>query len=63
MLKYIFAGIFVALAWAAVLVFHDVLPLWPAIVVTVLILLGLGAYLLWKALVSRRRPPPPSRRA
>ena len=54
MLKYIFAGIFVALAWAAVLVFHDVLPLWPAIVVTVLIVLGLVAYLVIKAIVSKK---------
>ncbi len=46
MLKYIFAAIFVVLAWAAVLVFHDVLPLWPAIVVTVLIVLGLLGYVL-----------------
>ena len=54
MLKYIFAGIFVALSWAAVLVFKDVLPMWPAILVTALIVLGLGAYLLWKALASRK---------
>ncbi len=54
MLKYIFAAIFVVLAWAAVLVFHDVLPLWPAILVTVLILLGLAAYVLWKKLDSKK---------
>jgi len=53
-LKYIFAGIFVALSWAAVLVFKDVLPMWPAILVTALIVLGLGAYLLFKALASRK---------
>ena len=38
MLKYIFAAIFIALAWALVLVFHDVIPMWPAILVTVVIL-------------------------
>jgi type VI secretion system protein ImpL len=53
-LKYIFAGIFVALAWAAVLVFRDVLPLWPAIVVTVLIACGLVAYVLYRRLESQQ---------
>ena len=43
MLKYIFAAIFIALAWALVLVFHDVVPMWPAIVVTAVIVVGLVA--------------------
>ena len=43
MLKYIFAAIFIALAWAVVLVFHTVVPMWPAIVVTAVIAGGLLA--------------------
>ena len=54
MLKYIFGGIFIALAWAAVLVFKNVLPLWPAIVVTALIVLGLAAYVLIKIFASQK---------
>jgi type VI secretion system protein ImpL len=53
-LKYIFAAVFIALAWAAVLVFRNVLPLWPAIVVTALIVLGLAAYLVIKMLISKK---------
>ncbi|HEY4185055.1 MAG TPA: type VI secretion system membrane subunit TssM [Polyangia bacterium] len=54
MLKYIFGGIFIALAWAAVLVFKNVLPLWPAILVTALIVLGLAAYVLIKMFASQK---------
>ena len=54
MLKYIFGGIFIALSWAAVLVFRNVLPLWPAIVVTAVIVLGIGAYVLIKLLASQK---------
>ena len=54
MLKYIFGGIFIALSWAAVLVFRNVLPLWPAIVVTAVIVLGLAAYVLIKMLASQK---------
>ncbi|MES1205046.1 MAG: type VI secretion system membrane subunit TssM [Pseudomonadota bacterium] len=53
MLKFIFAGIFIALAWAAVLVFRDVLPLWPAILVTALIVGGLVAYIVVKMLLAK----------
>ncbi len=53
MLKYIFAAIFIALAWAVVLVFHTVVPMWPAIVVTAVIVGGLLAYVIYK-LVSAR---------
>ncbi|HET6279437.1 MAG TPA: type VI secretion system membrane subunit TssM, partial [Polyangia bacterium] len=54
MLKYIFGSIFVALAWALVLVFHDVVPLWPAIVATAVIGGGLFAYALYRVLAVRR---------
>jgi type VI secretion system protein ImpL len=53
-LKYIFAAVFVALAWALVLVFHDTLPMWPAIVVTVVIVVGLATYVILKLLLARR---------
>jgi type VI secretion system protein ImpL len=54
MLKYIFAAIFIALAWAVVLVFHTVVPMWPAIVVTAVIAGGLLAYVIYKLVSSRR---------
>ena len=54
MLKYIFAAIFVALAWAIVLVFHDVVPMWPAVLVTVLIVLGLAALVVFRMLLAKR---------
>ena len=52
MLKYIFAAIFIALAWAVVLVFHTVVPMWPAIVATAVI--G-GGLLLYARLQGDRR--------
>lgn len=54
MLKYVFAGIFIALAWALVLVFRETLPMWPAVVVTVAIVAGLAAYVLFKLATARR---------
>jgi type VI secretion system protein ImpL len=54
MLKYIFAAIFIALAWAVVLVFHDAVPMWPAIVATAVIGGGLLVYLLVRALAAQR---------
>jgi type VI secretion system protein ImpL len=54
MLKYIFAAIFIALAWAVVLVFHDAIPLWPAIVATAVIGGGLLIYLLVRAILAKR---------
>jgi type VI secretion system protein ImpL len=53
MLKYIFAAIFIGLAWAVVLVFHKFVPMWPAIVATAAIAGGLLAYVLYKALSAR----------
>jgi len=53
-LKYIFAAVFIALAWALVLVFHDVLPMWPALVATAVIALGLATYVIVKMLLARR---------
>jgi len=53
MLKYIFAAIFIALGWAVVLVFHDLLPMWPAIVATAVIGGGLLVYLLVRALLAK----------
>jgi type VI secretion system protein ImpL len=53
-LKYIFATIFVALAWAAVLVFRDVLPMWPAVLATALIAGGLIAYVVIRMLASKK---------
>jgi membrane protease YdiL (CAAX protease family) len=54
MLKYIFAAIFILLAWAVVLVFHDVVPMWPAIVATAAIGGGLLLYLLVRVLLAKR---------
>ena len=54
MLKYIFAGIFIALSWAIVLVFHKFVPMWPAVVATVLIAGGLLAYVLYKLLSAQK---------
>src|ERR1700750_2275654 len=54
MLKYIFSAIFVALAWALVLVFRDMLPLWPAVAVTVFIVLLLVALAVFKILAARK---------
>ncbi|HEX3696108.1 MAG TPA: type VI secretion system membrane subunit TssM [Polyangia bacterium] len=54
MLKYIFSAIFVALAWALVLVFHDVMPMWPAVVATAVIAAVLVGLLAWRILAARR---------
>ncbi|HXU81316.1 MAG TPA: type VI secretion system membrane subunit TssM [Polyangia bacterium] len=54
MLKYIFAAVFIALAWAVVLVFHEFVPMWPAIVVTAVIVLGLVAFVVVKMLASKK---------
>jgi hypothetical protein len=53
MLKYIFAAVFIALAWALVLVFHDVIPMWPAIAVTVVIALLLIALAIYRMLAAK----------
>jgi type VI secretion system protein ImpL len=54
MLKYIFGAVFIALAWALVLVFHNAMPLWPAIVATGVIGGGLAAYAIFRLLAGRR---------
>src|ERR1017187_567636 len=54
MLKYIFATIFIGLAWALVLVFRELLPMWPAVVATAVIGGGLVAYLAFRAIAARR---------
>ena len=54
MLKYIFGAVFIALAWALVLVFRDTIPMWPAIVATIVIVLGLAAWVLIKMFASKR---------
>ncbi|HXU82191.1 MAG TPA: type VI secretion system membrane subunit TssM, partial [Polyangia bacterium] len=54
MLKYIFSAIFIALAWAVVLVFRDFVPLWPPIVVTVVIVLALVAFVVIKMVLAQR---------
>ena len=54
MLKYIFAGIFIALAWALVLVFHDTVPMWPAILATAVIVVALVALVIVRMLAAKR---------
>ena len=54
MLKYVFGAIFVGLAWALVLVFHEILPVWPAIAVSAAVVLGLGLLALFKVLAARK---------
>ncbi len=54
MLKYIFAAIFIGLAWAVVLVFHKYVPLWPAVVATAVIAGGLLVYVLYKLLSAQK---------
>ena len=44
MLKYIFATIFVLLAWALALVFQPIVPIWTAVVATIVIVGGLIAF-------------------
>ena len=53
MLKYIFAAVFIALAWALVLVFHDTIPMWPAILVTVVIVVALIALAIYRVLAAK----------
>jgi type VI secretion system protein ImpL len=53
-LKYIFGAIFVALAWTLVLVFHDFLPMWPAVIATVVIVGGLAALAIFRVVAARR---------
>jgi type VI secretion system protein ImpL len=54
-LKYIFGGIFVALVWAAAIVFHGVSALfWAAIVVTAVVVLGLAAWAIYKGVSAKR---------
>jgi type VI secretion system protein ImpL len=53
-LKYVFAAIFVALAWALVLVFHDSVPLWPAIVATAVIVVGLIALAIFRVIAAQK---------
>src|ERR1051325_5974089 len=53
MLKYIFAAIFIALAWALVLVFHDTIPIWPAVLVTVVIVVLLIAWAIYRVLAAK----------
>jgi type VI secretion system protein ImpL len=54
LLKYIFGAIFIALAWALVLVFRGTVPMWTAIVVTGVVAGGLAVYLLVRVLAARR---------
>ena len=55
MLKYIFGAIFVALAWAAAIVFHGVSALfWAAIIVSVVVVVGLAAWAILKAVAAKR---------
>src|SRR3979490_2472043 len=54
MLKYIFAGFFIALAWALVLVFHDTVPMWPAIVATAVIVVALIALAIFRMRAAAR---------
>ncbi len=53
MLKYVFSAIFIALAWALVLVFHDSIPMWPAILVTVVIVLLLVGLVIFRMLAAK----------
>jgi type VI secretion system protein ImpL len=53
-LKYIFSAIFIALAWAVVLVFHEFVPMWPAIVVTAVIVLALVAFVVVRMLAAKK---------
>jgi len=54
-LKYIFGAIFIALAWAAAIVFHGVSALfWAAIAVTVVVVLGLATWAIVKAIATKR---------
>jgi type VI secretion system protein ImpL len=54
MMKYIFGAIFIALAWALVIVFHERVPMWPAIVVTAVIAGGILLYVIIRMLLAKR---------
>ena len=55
MLKYIFGAIFIALVWAAAVVFHGISALFiAAIVVTAVVVLGLAGYAIFKAVATRK---------
>jgi len=53
-LKYIFATIFVLLAWALALVFQPTVPIWTAVVATVVIVGGLVAFVVIRMLAGQR---------
>jgi type VI secretion system protein ImpL len=54
-LKYIFGAIFIALVWAAAIVFHGISVLFiAAIVVTAVVVLGLAAYAIIKAIATHK---------
>jgi type VI secretion system protein ImpL len=54
-LKYIFGAIFVALVWAAAIVFHGVSALFiAAIIVTAVVVLGLAGWAIYKAIATRK---------
>jgi type VI secretion system protein ImpL len=54
-LKYIFGAIFIALAWAAAIVFRDVSMLFmAAIIVTAVVVVGLAAWAIYKAIATRK---------
>jgi len=54
-LKYIFGAIFIALIWAAAIVFHGIAVLFiAAIVVTAVVVLGLAGYAIYKAVATRK---------
>ena len=55
MLKYIFGAIFIALAWAAAIVFSGIAALfWAAIAVTVVVVVGLATWAIVKAIATKR---------
>jgi len=54
-LKYIFGAIFIALAWAAAIVFHGIAALfWAAIGVTAFVVLGLALWVIIKAVATHK---------
>ncbi len=55
MLKYIFGAIFIALAWAAAIVFHGIAALlFAAIAVTVVVVVGIAAWVIYRAVATRK---------
>jgi len=53
-LKYIFAVIFVLLAWALALVFQPLVPIWTAVVATVVIFGGLILFIVFKMMAGKK---------